>query len=43
MMSENNFKGITVIGGGLAGCEAAWQAARQGFPVRLLEMKPLRF
>jgi methylenetetrahydrofolate--tRNA-(uracil-5-)-methyltransferase len=34
---------ITIIGGGLAGCEAAWQAAKQGVPVRLLEMKPLRF
>lgn len=34
---------ITIIGGGLAGCEAAWQAAGQGIPVRLLEIKPLRF
>jgi methylenetetrahydrofolate--tRNA-(uracil-5-)-methyltransferase len=34
---------ITIIGGGLAGCEAAWQAVRQKVPVRLLEMKPLRF
>jgi methylenetetrahydrofolate--tRNA-(uracil-5-)-methyltransferase len=34
---------ITIIGGGLAGCEAAWQAAGQGIPVRILEMKPLRF
>ena len=33
---------ITVIGGGLAGCEAAWQIARQGEPVRLYEMRPLR-
>ncbi len=31
---------ITVIGGGLAGCEAAWQAAQQGLPVRLFEMRP---
>ncbi|MCF8054358.1 MAG: methylenetetrahydrofolate--tRNA-(uracil(54)-C(5))-methyltransferase (FADH(2)-oxidizing) TrmFO [Deltaproteobacteria bacterium] len=36
-------KPITIIGGGLAGCEAAWQIARRGFPVRLWEMKPLRF
>ena len=43
MESEKHFNGLTIIGGGLAGCEAAWQAARQGFPVRLLEMKPLRF
>src|SRR5690349_1808284 len=31
---------ITIIGGGLAGCEAAWQAARRGIPVTLHEMKP---
>jgi len=42
-VSETHFKGITIIGGGLAGCEAAWQAAGQGIRVRLLEMKPLRF
>ena len=34
---------LLIIGGGLAGCEAAWQAARCGFPVELLEMKPLVF
>ncbi|HHD56605.1 MAG TPA: FAD-dependent oxidoreductase, partial [Desulfobulbaceae bacterium] len=34
---------ITIIGGGLAGCEAAWQAVRQGASVVLYEMKPLRF
>ncbi len=34
---------ITVIGGGLAGCEAAWQAAQLGCPVQLFEMKPHRF
>ena len=33
-------KRITIIGGGLAGCEAAWQAACQGVPVTLFEMKP---
>jgi len=31
---------ITIIGGGLAGCEAAWQAASRGVRVRLYEMKP---
>ena len=31
---------VTVIGAGLAGCEAAWQLARRGVPVRLWEMKP---
>ncbi len=34
---------VTIIGGGLAGCEAAWQAARLGCRVRLYEMKPDRF
>jgi methylenetetrahydrofolate--tRNA-(uracil-5-)-methyltransferase len=34
---------ITIIGGGLAGCEAAWQAARLGVRVTLREMKPERF
>jgi methylenetetrahydrofolate--tRNA-(uracil-5-)-methyltransferase len=34
---------ITIIGAGLAGCEAAWQTARRGIAVRLVEMKPLRF
>lgn len=33
-------KVVTVIGGGLAGCEAAWQVASNGFPVRLFEMRP---
>ncbi len=31
---------VTVIGGGLAGCEAAHQIARRGLPVRLVEMRP---
>ncbi|MEX0852587.1 MAG: methylenetetrahydrofolate--tRNA-(uracil(54)-C(5))-methyltransferase (FADH(2)-oxidizing) TrmFO [Bauldia sp.] len=31
-----------VIGGGLAGCEAAWQAVRQGVPAVVHEMRPLR-
>jgi methylenetetrahydrofolate--tRNA-(uracil-5-)-methyltransferase len=31
---------LTVIGGGLAGCEAAWQAARAGVEVDLYEMRP---
>lgn len=34
---------ITIIGGGLAGCEAAWQAAHEGARVQLIEMKPQRF
>ncbi len=31
---------VTVIGAGLAGCEAAWQLATRGIHVRLIEMKP---
>ena len=31
---------IVVIGGGLAGCEAAWQLASLGFEVDLYEMRP---
>ncbi len=31
---------VTVIGAGLAGSEAAWQIARRGVPVRLIEMRP---
>lgn len=34
---------VSIVGGGLAGCEAAWQAAKQGVKVKLYEMKPLRF
>src|SRR5919202_3416121 len=35
-------KEVIVIGGGLAGVEAAWQAARLGVRVRLYEMRPVR-
>ena len=38
MVSER----IRIIGGGLAGCEAAWQIARRGVPVELWEMRPVR-
>lgn len=31
---------VTVIGAGLAGCEASWQLAQRGIRVRLIEMKP---
>jgi methylenetetrahydrofolate--tRNA-(uracil-5-)-methyltransferase len=34
---------VTIIGGGLAGCEAAWQIAQRGCRVRLIDMKPHRF
>ncbi|MET0154208.1 MAG: methylenetetrahydrofolate--tRNA-(uracil(54)-C(5))-methyltransferase (FADH(2)-oxidizing) TrmFO [Candidatus Binatia bacterium] len=33
---------VRIVGGGLAGCEAAWQLARRGVPVRLYEMRPVR-
>lgn len=33
---------VTVVGAGLAGCEAAWQLARRGIQVRLIEMKPAK-
>jgi methylenetetrahydrofolate--tRNA-(uracil-5-)-methyltransferase len=33
---------LTVLGGGLAGCEAAWQAAERGVAVALYEMRPQR-
>ena len=33
---------LHIIGGGLAGCEAAWQAAARGVPVTLYEMRPIR-
>ena len=31
---------LNIIGGGMAGCEAAWQAAEAGLSVRLHEMRP---
>ena len=34
---------VTVIGGGLAGCEAAYQIAKRGIHVNLYEMKPYKF
>jgi methylenetetrahydrofolate--tRNA-(uracil-5-)-methyltransferase len=33
---------VTVVGGGLAGCEATYQLARRGVGVDLMEMRPLR-
>jgi methylenetetrahydrofolate--tRNA-(uracil-5-)-methyltransferase len=33
---------VSIIGGGLAGCEAAWQLARRGVAVDLFEMRPVR-
>ena len=39
-MSEAKIK---IVGAGLAGCEAAWQAAKLGVKVELYEMKPIKF
>lgn len=41
-MSITDTRPVHVIGGGLAGCEAAWQLARRGVPVVLHEMRPTR-
>ena len=38
-MNDTN---VTVVGAGLAGSEAAWQLARRGIRVRLIEMRPVR-
>ena len=35
-------KQVTVLGAGLAGSECAWQLAKRGIPVRLVEMKPTK-
>ncbi|MCH7937214.1 MAG: methylenetetrahydrofolate--tRNA-(uracil(54)-C(5))-methyltransferase (FADH(2)-oxidizing) TrmFO [Proteobacteria bacterium] len=41
-MTEKKLKPVHVIGGGLAGSEAAWQLARAGVPVVVHEMRPER-
>ncbi len=41
-MAQDQDQTIHVVGGGLAGCEAAWQIARAGLPVVLHEMRPAR-
>jgi methylenetetrahydrofolate--tRNA-(uracil-5-)-methyltransferase len=38
----SQFAELTIIGGGLAGTEAAWQAAQRGITVSLYEMRPMR-
>ena len=40
---KDNIPSINVIGAGLAGCEAAYQAAKRGVKVKLYEMKPSKF
>jgi methylenetetrahydrofolate--tRNA-(uracil-5-)-methyltransferase len=41
-MSDEGVRAVHVIGGGLAGCEAAWQIAARAVPVVLHEMRPTR-
>lgn len=43
MQPAGGHMGITVIGAGLAGCEAAWQIAENGGEVELVEMKPEKY
>jgi methylenetetrahydrofolate--tRNA-(uracil-5-)-methyltransferase len=38
---QNEMRDVQIIGGGLAGVEAAWQAARLGVRVKLFEMRPV--
>src|SRR6059058_5872255 len=40
-MTDERVEAVHVIGGGLAGSEAAWQIAARGVPVVLHEMRPL--
>jgi methylenetetrahydrofolate--tRNA-(uracil-5-)-methyltransferase len=40
-MTCSRLQAVHVIGGGLAGCEAAWQIANRGVPVVLHEMRPV--
>ena len=42
-MTMTQIPTTTIIGGGLAGCEAAWQLISRGCPVRLYDMKPQRY
>jgi methylenetetrahydrofolate--tRNA-(uracil-5-)-methyltransferase len=41
-MNKERVRAVHVIGGGLAGCEAAWQIAARGVPVVVHEMRPIR-
>ena len=36
-------KQVTIIGAGLAGCEAAWQCTKRGIKVHLIEMRPKKY
>jgi len=39
----SNYPRVTVVGAGLAGSEAAWQLLKRGIPVRLIEMRPVKY
>ncbi len=39
----SNYPRVTVVGAGLAGSEAAWQLLKRGIPVKLIEMRPLKY
>ncbi|MBL8980589.1 MAG: FAD-dependent oxidoreductase, partial [Gemmatimonadetes bacterium] len=41
-MSANSTPAVRIVGGGLAGSEAAWQLATRGLQVELCEMRPVR-
>jgi methylenetetrahydrofolate--tRNA-(uracil-5-)-methyltransferase len=41
-MTDTRLQAVHIVGGGLAGSEAAWQVAARGVPVVLHEMRPLR-
>ena len=43
ILKGKNMKEIKIIGGGLAGTEAAYQIAKRGIKVKLYEMKPKKF
>jgi methylenetetrahydrofolate--tRNA-(uracil-5-)-methyltransferase len=43
MTKDSSRAPVAIIGGGLAGCEAAWQVAGRGCAVSLYEMKPQKF
>ena len=42
LRSVTNTPELTIVGGGLAGCEAAWQLAERGHRVAIHEMRPVR-
>lgn len=43
MIQTDSIQPVSVVGAGLAGCEAAWTLAQAGVPVKLYEMKPHQY